>query len=207
MKHSIVVIDIGIGNPDAIRNLLRVIGRRSICSSSPADASDADLLILPGVGAFDPGMRFLRSQGLDAAILDHVKSKGKPLLGICLGMQMLGAGSEEGVETGLGLLDMHSTRIDGTAHNVRVPNMGWRVVHPTGAKLNYDLIEPEDRYYFAHSYAIARPNDLELATVRHGTEITAAVGSGSVVGVQFHPEKSHRFGRRLLERLLTHHGL
>ena len=205
--HRIVVIDIGIGNPDAICNLLRVSGRSAACSADPEIARRADLLILPGVGAFDPGVQFLRAHGLDEAIYEHSRVRGKPLVGICLGMQLLGLSSEEGDDPGLGLLPIRSCRIDGARLGVRVPNMGWRLVSPSVESGGDSLFEAGDRFYFAHTYAIAPVAGITIATSTHGQTLSAAVRQDNVIGLQFHPEKSHRFGRRLLNQILISHDL
>lgn len=194
------IIDYGLGNLGSIRNMLKVAGARSIITDSLDELESCDKLILPGVGAFDAGMRNLEERGLARAIRD-LTAQGMPILGICLGMQLLGTRSEEGAMEGLKLIDFESKRFEfAPDSNLRVPHMGWDVVEFEKATPLVEGIEGRQRYYFVHSYhaQCARTEDV-LMTCDYGIQFAAAVSDGNVHGVQFHPEKSHDFGMRLLQ--------
>jgi len=170
-------------------------------SSDPQAIANAEKIILPGVGAFDHAMRKLREGQLLAAIERRVLRDGAPLLGLCLGAQLLTKESEEGKERGLGWVDAITVRFDPSkaVERLAIPHMGWSDVRTARAHPLLATEEIEPRFYFAHSYHI-RCNDPELTigTARHGYEFAAAIASANVAGVQFHPEKSHVFGLRLL---------
>jgi imidazole glycerol-phosphate synthase subunit HisH len=196
----IAVLDYGMGNVGSIVNMLRKIGSPCLCSANLSELKSADKWILPGVGAFDAGMARLRALGLEAAIHDHVKA-GKVLLGICLGMQMLGRKSEEGVTPGLCLLpfDTIAFRIP-TETKLKVPHMGWNRVTVAKETLLTGGLSSKERYYFVHSFhAKCDDNANILMTCEYGITFTCAVAGGNVYGTQFHPEKSHDYGLRLLK--------
>lgn len=199
----IAVIDYDIGNLGAVANMLHRVGVPAAITRDPLQIEAASHIILPGNGAFDACMQGLRATGLIPLLERRVLHEGAQLLGICVGAQMLGNGSEEGVEPGLGWMDMRVRRFP-VRPTLRVPHMGWNEVEPTACDhpLLRDL--PADaRFYFVHSYFMD-PNDPAdvLLTAHHGVEFAAAVARGNVMGVQFHPEKSHRFGRLLLSRFV-----
>lgn len=195
----LAIIDYDVGNITAVANMFQRIGIRSIVSSDPAVVEEADRIVLPGNGAFDTCMKNLRSTGLVPLLERRVLDEGVPLLGICVGAQMLGLSSEEGVETGLGWLDMSVRRFPKAA-GFPVPHMGWCEVHrlQSGHTITAGL-DDNARFYFVHSYYMvpADPADVLLKAC-YGQEFVAAVARGNVTGVQFHPEKSHRFGKQLL---------
>lgn len=194
----IVIVDYGIGNLRSVSNMLRKVGAVATVSSDPADVRVADKLVLPGVGHFDQGMRMLRRSGLREAIDEFSLEARKPVLGICLGAQILGKGSEEGTEPGLGWIDMVCRRIPGSSE-LRVPHMGWNHVTLCRPCPLFREAGPGTRYYFAHSYYMecADPEDV-VATTRYGIELACAVQHGNIYGTQFHPEKSLRHGMALL---------
>lgn len=195
----IAIIDYDVGNVGAVANMLRRLGVECEITAEPEKVASAAKIILPGNGAFDTCMRNLRASGLVPLIERRVLEEGVPLLGICVGAQMLGRGSEEGSEPGLGWLDLDVRRFPALPE-LRVPHMGWTNVQvlSSGNRLVRDL-EPDARYYFVHSYYIHPGKDCEVVlTAKYGVDFAAAVAKGSVSGVQFHPEKSHRFGKRLL---------
>jgi glutamine amidotransferase len=197
----IVVVDYGVGNLASISNMLRRIGATAAVSSDPEMIAQADKIILPGVGAFDHAMRKLREGQLLAAIERRVLRDGAPLLGLCLGAQLLTKESEEGTERGLGWVDAMTVRFDPAkaVEKLAIPHMGWSDVKAVRPHPLLATEEAESRFYFAHSYHIrCNDPDLMIATATHGYEFAAAIASGSVAGVQFHPEKSHIFGMRLL---------
>ena len=195
----IAIVDYGLGNLGSIANMLKVIGERNIITCDREKLYRADKIILPGVGAYDAGMRQLKERGLDKAIKGCVE-EGKPLLGICLGMQLLGRRSEEGAEEGLSLIPFENIRFEIDSKQLKVPHMGWDIV---SFKKNTPLtegLEGTQRYYFVHSYhAVCDSDENVLMTCEYGYEFAAAVCKGNVYGVQFHPEKSHSFGMKLLE--------
>ncbi len=193
----ITIVDYGIGNVASIQNMLQRVGVNSICSSDPGVILEATRLILPGVGAFDAAMARLNELALTAVIRQYADT-GKPLLGICLGAQLLMEGSEEGKANGIGLL-RGTCRLFRDIHPLRVPHMSWSEVEVKRPHPLFPTQEYHPRFYFVHSYYIdcADPND-SLATAVYGHPFTAAVARGHIWGVQFHPEKSHKFGFALL---------
>jgi glutamine amidotransferase len=197
----IVVVDYGVGNLGSIVNMLRRIGCDAGATTEAAAVAAADRLILPGVGAFDPAMERLRASDLLEPLRRRVIEQGRPLLGICLGMQLLTEGSEEGQLPGLGWLPATTVRFrfDDRSRDLRVPHMGWNTVtwrhgDPLGRAAEDDV-----RYYFAHSYHVrCRHDEHVLATTEYGGEFHSAVRRDNIRGTQFHPEKSHRYGMDLL---------
>jgi imidazole glycerol-phosphate synthase subunit HisH len=199
------VIDIGLGNTGSLINMLDRIGAKASLLGDPRDLSRAKAMILPGVGAFDHGMSRLNSAGFAKPIIRRVLDDGIPLLGICLGMQLLGRSSEEGSMPGLALLPANTIRFDfnGLAAPPRIPHMGWNECRPVSNSALIDDREGTPRYYFVHSYHMVCDSPEFVAGITHyGCNFTAAVQHGNVFGVQFHPEKSHRWGMKLLLRFI-----
>ena len=204
-SNKVVVVDCGMGNVGSIMNMLKKIGAQVLLSSSPADLGKADRLILPGVGAFDAGMRKLRDQGYFDALNQRVLQDRTPILGICLGMQLFSARSEEGREPGLGWLDADTIRFRFGPEETRlkIPHMGWSAVCVRKPSSLFSNPDPESRFYFVHSYhVVCRNPDDVLTTTSHGVEFTSAVCRGNILGTQFHPEKSHRFGIELFRHFM-----
>ncbi|WP_138261934.1 imidazole glycerol phosphate synthase subunit HisH [[Clostridium] hylemonae] len=197
----IAILDYGIGNLGSIKNMLNKIGEETSIASSIKEIEQADKLILPGVGSFDNGMKCLRKKEFDKVILEQVCDKKKPILGICLGMQMLGRKSEEGEEKGLDLISFDNKRFNFVDCGLKVPHMGWNYVDIINKENNLVKdIEEKQRYYFVHSYhAVCDSKENILMTCNYGYEFAAAVIHGNIYGTQFHPEKSHKFGMKLLE--------
>lgn len=198
---TVTIVDYGMGNVGSIANMLKKVGVASQLTADPDRIATADRLILPGVGAFDTAMERLEADGLAAALRERARDHEVPLLGICLGMQLLADASEEGVLPGLGVVPGRVERLPavGPEGPLRIPHMGWSTVD---VERPHRLLEPlgvEARYYFVHSYAFrcADPGDV-VATTTYGDPFTSVVARGDVVGVQFHPEKSHRHGWALL---------
>ncbi|WP_353106629.1 imidazole glycerol phosphate synthase subunit HisH [Acetoanaerobium noterae] len=200
----IAVIDYGVGNVGSIINMLKKIGDTPILAKNASDIKKADKLILPGVGSFDTGMRMLRESGMLDEINNHVTIKEKPLLGICLGMQMLGRQSEEGKLKGLSYIPFDNVKFNFDSlesKEYKTPHMGWNVVKNTICDdLIVSNIDTIQRYYFVHSYhALCDKEENILMKCKYGYEFAAAVKHNNVYGFQFHPEKSHKFGMTLLE--------
>jgi glutamine amidotransferase len=196
----ICVIDYGLGNPAAIHNMLRRIGIESMVSGSRGELAGADKLILPGVGAFDEGVRNLRSHDLIGFLDEQTRDKKKPILGICLGMQLLGEGSEEGDFPGLGFVPMKFQRFQAPADSrMKTLHMGWNEVRQVNDNPLLRDFERTPSFYFVHGFFAVCSDDRDiLGTSSYGIEFPSVVGRDNVKGVQFHPEKSHRFGMRLL---------
>lgn len=197
----IVVIDAGIGNVNSIINMLKKINVPAILSNNIQQIEKADKLILPGVGAFDVGMQRLYKSGLIEAINKHALDEHKPLLGICLGMQLLGRRSEEGKDSGLGLIPFDNKRFAFDSNSqLKVPHMGWDIVTTPHEDPLVEGLSSLQRYYFVHSYhAVCDNEDNVLMRCDYGYSFVAAVKKNNIYGVQFHPEKSHKFGMALLE--------
>jgi glutamine amidotransferase len=196
----ITIIDYGIGNRGSIMTMLRRLGIPCRVSGDSDEIARADRLILPGVGAFDAGMSNLDARGLIASIHHAVRKRGTPLLGVCLGMQLMCERSEEGERPGLGLIAGTCVRFDpASAPGLKVPHMGWAAVDVTQPGALF-LQDDRPRFYFAHSYyVVCRKREIVTAEAQHGVRFAAAIEDGNLFGVQFHPEKSHRFGMRLMQ--------
>ncbi len=195
----IIIIDYGIGNLRAISNMLSRLGIKNLISRSKEDIKAASGIILPGNGHYDACLKAFRSFEILPEIEKAVLMNNVPFLGICVGAQMLGHTSEEGQEIGLGWLDMDVKKLPATS-DFKVPNMGWRYVEQTHRHANSEgLIKLDSRFYFTHSYYM-RPNDDAITFLEsdHGFRFAAAVRKDNIIGVQFHPEKSHGFGKYFL---------
>jgi len=205
IAEMIVIIDYGLGNLGSVANMLKKIGVQAVVSSDPVVIASADKLILPGVGSFDTGMKNLKERGLLSLLNDRVLNDKISILGVCLGMQLLGKRSEEGLLPGLNWLDAETIRFkfEDDKANLKIPHMGWNTLnvcqrHPLLAGLELD-----NRFYFVHSYHVACKNPPNiLAQTTYGFDFTSAVLKENIMGVQFHPEKSHKFGMRLLKNFV-----
>lgn len=202
MAGPVALIDYGAGNLRSVANALKAAGATDVLLTSRAqDVAGADRIVLPGVGAFAHCMAALAAlDGMVDALEDRVRRQGAPFLGICVGMQLLAEeGREHGVTPGLGWIGGWVDAIP-PAPDVRIPHMGWNRV---GCSADHPVVAPGEAY-FLHSYQFhaARVEDI-VATTTHGGPVVAAVGAGNILGVQFHPEKSQRFGVALLERFLA----
>ncbi|HEX7492675.1 MAG TPA: imidazole glycerol phosphate synthase subunit HisH [Bacteroidales bacterium] len=200
----ITIIDYKTGNLGSIQNILKRIGEESVITSDKDEIARATKLILPGVGAFDTGMRNLSGLDLIDVLNEKVKVEKVPVLGICLGMQLLSRGSEEGSLPGLGWINGESVRFRfDNSLEYKIPHMGWNFIkqHKTTKLFNNMYTDP--RFYFVHSYFL-RVHDMEdiLTSTIYEIEFTSAVERGNIIGVQFHPEKSHKFGMKLLKNFV-----
>jgi len=204
----ISIVDYGLGNLASIAKMLDRVGAECNFVRTPEAVLEATSLILPGVGAFDHGMSNLRARGLVEPLTAKVKDEGTPLLGLCLGMHLLTHGSEEGKLPGLGWIQGRCVRFRSDASSpIKIPHMGWnnvRIVREHA--LVHDLGE-NPRFYFVHAYyASGLSEGVEVARATHGQEFPAIIAKGNIAGVQFHPEKSHTFGMKLLTRFAESSG-
>jgi glutamine amidotransferase len=198
----ITIVDYGMGNLGSIANVLKKVHAKAAVSSEAAAIERADKLILPGVGAFDTGMKNLTERGLIPLLNAKVLQEKTPILGLCLGMQLLARRSEEGQLPGLGWLDAETVRFkfDGTHDHLKIPHMGWNTLQVCQPHPIFADMDAESRFYFVHSYHVvcADPRTV-LAKTHYGYEFVSAVARDNIVGLQFHPEKSHKFGMKLLK--------
>ena len=199
----IAVIDYGMGNLRSVANALGYLGADAAIVGEPAQLADAERIILPGVGAFRDCIANLRSRGFVDALEDEVRRKGKPFLGICLGLQALARRSfEDGEHQGLGWFDADVVKLVSTDRGLRVPQIGWNSVNATPESPLFRGVPAGADFYFVHSYHM-NCTDLDLdAWCDYGGRVTAAVRKGNIVATQFHPEKSQDFGLKVLENFL-----
>lgn len=199
----IAVIDYGVGNLFSLCRSLETIGQEPVVTGDPALLRQADKLFLPGVGAFADAAAKLRQTGLDQVILEEA-AKGKPLMGICLGMQLLFDESLEfGRYQGLGLIPGRVVPMEGVIPaDYKIPHIGWNALHFPQDKPRHKLLETvrdNECVYFVHSFYATDCDDAVIATTEYGAELTAAVARGNVMGCQFHPEKSGDVGLAILK--------
>jgi glutamine amidotransferase len=202
----IAIIDYGLGNLGSIVNMLKKLGAPAVRTSDADEIERADRLVLPGVGAFDHGMQRLRELDLVDLLSQRVLTDRVPILGLCLGMQLFAEGSEEGTEPGLAWIDAAVRRFSFSPPDpaLRVPHIGWNTVRPVGQPpLFGDMPESPPRFYFVHSYHVVC-NDpcLVSGLTSYGYEFCSAIGANNIWGVQFHPEKSHKFGMQLFRNFV-----
>ena len=198
----VVVVDYGMGNVGSIVNMFKKAGLAATVTADRDKIRQAQGLVLPGVGSFDAGMNNLRQRQLVGPLNEMVIDKKVPVLGICLGMQLFTRASEEGSQPGLGWIDAVTTRFqfESPLPPLKVPHMGWNGMVAKSSALLFGNLPREARFYFAHSYHVLcnRQEDIAAVTV-YGYQFVSAVERHNVFGVQFHPEKSHKFGLQLLE--------
>ena len=197
----IAIVDYGLGNIAAFASVYNKANIKVSVARTADDLKGASKLILPGVGHFDHAMRLLRQSGMLDALNQMVLGDKVPVIGVCVGMQILARSSEEGELPGLGWIDAHVRAFKSSeiARNMAVPHMGWNDVRPLSPSPLFDALQTDARFYFLHSYYVScdRQENV-LATCNYGADFTCAVRSSNIYGVQFHPEKSHSFGDRLL---------
>ncbi|MDP1861328.1 MAG: imidazole glycerol phosphate synthase subunit HisH, partial [Gemmatimonadaceae bacterium] len=198
--RMLAVIDYGVANIGSLMTRLRKCGLPAEPVSTMAEVARAERLILPGVGSFDNGMAHLGAHGLVEILRETARAGEVPVLGICLGMQLLGEGSEEGEREGLGIVRGGSQRLRLPPQSgLKVPHQGWCHLELRRPSPLLTEVGPRTRFYFSHSYHLVCADDVDvLAVAQHGAAFTAMVQRGSVYGAQFHPEKSHRYGMELL---------
>lgn len=204
MPKKITVVDYGAGNIGSVLNMIKRVGGVASASGNAEVLAQASKLLLPGVGSFDNAVQKLEQLGLDNVLRERAGA-GVPLLGICLGMQLLSSGSEEGILPGLGLIPgrVKHFSFDADQSSLKIPHMGWNQVSANKKHPLTDCLETGARFYFVHSYhyECEDPAD-ELFKTHYGYNFTSGVQRGNVMGVQFHPEKSHRFGMQLFKNFI-----
>jgi glutamine amidotransferase len=200
----ITIIDYNAGNIVSIKNMLNRLGLESKVSSDINDIVRAEKLILPGVGHFDYGMKNLIDSGLASVLSERVLERKVPILGICLGAQLFTNHSEEGVLPGLGWFPSSKTvKFKISGEKLKIPHMGWADVQIEKESRLFKGMDKEQRFYFVHSYHLECSNNADiLASAKHGIKFAAALEHKNIVGVQFHPEKSHKFGMHLLRNFI-----
>ncbi len=196
----VAIIDYGVGNLFSLKSSLKEIGAEAVVTSDEKVIAEADRIILPGVGAFEDAARKLRESGM-AEVVKREASAGKPVMGICLGMQlMFDVGYEYGVHEGLGLIKGSVRPIaDVIPAGYKIPHIGWNLLKFRKESPLFKYIKEDDYVYFVHSYYAAECDESVIAVTEYGAELTAAVANGNVYGCQFHPEKSGEVGMKILK--------
>ena len=203
MNNYIAIIDYGLGNIESVKNSLHALGYKSKVSSDIDVLKNAAALILPGVGAFETAMQNIVQKKLDVIITDLALNEKKPIIGICLGMQLLANYSEEnGLHNGLGLIEGSIKRIL-LPEQYKVPHVGWNKVENIISSNLYSRVNPDSNFYFDHSYHFVCEAKFISAKANYGMEITASVEKDNIYGVQFHPEKSQTAGLKLLRSFFS----
>jgi len=186
--------------------MLKRLGAESLITSKPDDLQRAEKIILPGVGSFDQGIKNLNDYKLKDALDKAILEKRTPILGICLGMQLMGRFSQEGALTGLGWIDAEAVRFDSAklaALKLKIPHMGWNFIKKTKDSALWKSLDDTARFYFLHSYhMVCREPQDPAAMTHHGYDFVSSVERGNIFGVQFHPEKSHKFGLALFKNFI-----
>jgi glutamine amidotransferase len=198
----ITIVDYGLGNVRAFLNAYKRLNIEAAAASSAGELKTASKVILPGVGAFDHAMQLLDGSGMRNVLDDLVLADRVPVLGVCVGMQILARSSDEGRLRGLGWIQGEVKRLgcSDAGKAVVLPHMGWNDVRPVGASKLFEELESDARFYFLHSYYLRCDRDADvLAVCDYSLPFSCAVNHANIYGVQFHPEKSHRFGTRLLQ--------
>jgi glutamine amidotransferase len=203
----ITIVDYKTGNLGSIQNILKKIGESSVVTSDPDIITNATKLILPGVGAFDTGMTNLIDLNLIDILNQKVLVERIPVLGICLGMQLLSKRSEEGVLPGLGWIDADTVRFNfKDTQNFKIPHMGWNFIKQEKDSFLFKDMYDDARFYFVHSYYVS-PKDPEdiLCSTNYEIRFTSVIEKENIIGAQFHPEKSHKFGMKLLKNFVEYY--
>lgn len=200
MSNRVAIINYGLGNLSSVLNACEFVGATAFIAQAPKDLQNASHAILPGVGAFGEGMQHLNEQGWSERIHKFARIDKKPLLGICLGMQLLAdSSSEHGNYDGLGLIKGKVERMP-KIDNIRIPHIGWNATEFKNGSKTYEGIESPDDFYYVHSYIFNAETSRDISAIcSHGQEFTASVEHENIWGVQFHPEKSQKSGLQILK--------
>jgi imidazole glycerol-phosphate synthase subunit HisH len=201
---TVVIVDTGIANRHSVRNALEYLGCDVKISADPTDIRNAAKLVFPGVGAFQAGIQSLYARDLAGVLTTEVIERGKPILGICLGYQMMAeTGEEDGLHDGLSWVPGRVRRLAPTNSGLKIPHVGFNSVsYRTDSRL-FAGMPPAPDFYFVHSYHLATSEEIVVGTADHGGSFTAAIERGNIMGVQFHPEKSQSAGLHLLRNFLA----
>ena len=202
---NIVIINCGVGNVGSVKNMLKKIGEEAIISAEISDIEKADKLIFPGVGAFDSGMERINQLGITPVLNEKVIKDKTPILGLCLGMQLFTKSSEEGELPGLGWFDARTVRFkfDGRNAQLKIPHMGWNTTKVVRENPLFRGLDDTARFYFVHSYhLVCNKNEDVIATTNYGYDFASSIMKDNIFGVQFHPEKSHRYGIQILKNFV-----
>ena len=201
----IVIVDYGMGNLHSVENKVHRLGARSMISTDPQEIENAEKLILPGVGSFAAGMKNLEGRSLLAPLRKRAIVEGAPLLGICLGMQLMTQKSEEGSALGLGWIAGETKKLDFSQmpKKLRVPHVGWNTLLPLRPDLLLQEVPPNASFYFVHSYFVLCSNEADVVAMTHyGLDVAAVIHHANLYGTQFHPEKSHEWGFQVLKNFI-----
>jgi glutamine amidotransferase len=203
-NQKVVIIDYGMGNIGSIDNMLKYLGVKAIISSDVTVISNADKIILPGVGHFDRAMTNIKNLGLMDVLKEMAMVKKKPFLGICLGMQIMCKSSDEGLLPGLSFVQAEVKKFNfGLDSKLKVPHMGWNKIHSNKTSNILNGLDYVSRFYFVHSYFVKCQNEMDVLTkTTYGFEFVSSFEVDNLIGAQFHPEKSHRFGVTLFRNFL-----
>lgn len=198
---TIAIVDLEVGNCGSIASILTKLNISSIITSNPNELLKAEKIILPGVGAFDTVMSTIERFGLREVLIQQAVEEKKPLLGICVGMQVLTEGSEEGKLPGLGIIPGYCKKFKTT--HVKVPHMGWNQLHITNPCVLFNDLSDDARFYFVHSYYVVPKLEAHItSTTTYDISFASAIQTQTIFGVQFHPEKSHRYGAALIKNFV-----
>ena len=198
------IIDYKMGNSGSIMNMIKKLGQKSIITNSYKEIKDCQYLILPGVGSFDEGIKNLKKYNLFNLIIDIANEHKIPIMGICLGMQLLCKSSDEGTEKGLGLIDAEVLRFP-NSEKLKIPHMGWNYIQKIKKNNLLNNLEDSSRFYFVHSYYVKCNNKNNiLFKTNYGIEFDSAFISENIIGFQFHPEKSHKYGMNLFKKFANY---
>jgi len=198
----IAIVDYGVGNLGSILNMFRKIGIEAVVTADPSGIEKAEKLILPGVGAFDTAMKNIRDLKLLDVLNQKVIADKTPVIGLCLGMQILTESSEEGKMPGLGWIKGKTIRFrfEESRNDLKIPHMGWNTVEIKNPSPLVEELDKNSRFYFVHSYHIdCKDKEDVTAVTNYGYDFPSVVKKENIYGIQFHPEKSHKFGMKLLE--------
>jgi glutamine amidotransferase len=204
-NNEVVIVDYGMGNLWSVASAIKFLGRIPVITGDLSKITESDTLILPGVGSFRRAMNTIRNRSIDKAIFESLENPKSKLLGICLGMQLLGASStEDGLTEGLGLVQNEVVRLANSEKNpIKIPHVGFNRVQISKESKLFEQIPIDASFYFVHSYAMQILNDTsKYTTTNYGHRFVAAIESGQVFGTQFHPEKSQKNGLKVLENFL-----
>ena len=203
-KDDIVIVDYGMGNIGSIANMIKFVGSKSIITSDKKIIEQATKIILPGVGHFDKAMQNIKQLDLQDILTYKAKEEKVPFLGICLGMQLMCNRSDEGNLDGLKLIDAEVIHFDfGNDSLLKIPHMGWNTIEKNKETPIVAGLDNNSRFYFVHSYFVKCNKEADTLTyTTYGRQFTSAFSSGNLIGVQFHPEKSHKFGVSLFKNFV-----